>query len=342
MILVLGSSVSEIQKRELCLRLQKMGFYTRLVEQFGESVVSVDGPGEDRISSVVAGWIGVEKVVAKKSPFYLSSRECLKKNTIVKVGKGQSQVAFGSDEIVSIAGPCAIETEETAIELAKIIKKAGTRIFRGMIYKPRSSPYSFQGLSKAGIPILKKIKQETGLNILTEIRSPHEIESVLDVADMIQVGTRNMSNFELLKYLGQAKKPILLKRGMGATIEELLCAAEYLIVHGNTEIVLCERGIRTFEHFTRFTFDIGAVPSLKQISHLPVIVDPSHATGKSSLVGPLAFAALSAGADGLMIEIHNEPEKAFSDGTQSILPDEFNQIVNKGNELAKVFGRTLK
>jgi 3-deoxy-7-phosphoheptulonate synthase len=210
-----------------------------------------------------------------------------------------------------------------------------------MIFKPRSSPYSFQGLGRAGIEILDKIKVETGLLILTEVRDQLEAEMVADHADIIQVGTRNMSNFQLLRHLGQIPRPILLKRGMGSSIEELLCAAEYLLAHGNADVILCERGIRTFEHFTRFSLDIGAVPSLKELSHLPVIVDPSHASGRSSLVEPLALAALAAGADGLMLEVHPQPEAAFSDGAQSISPDAFDRVIELGRKVAAAVGRTL-
>ena len=341
MILVLDNALTEGQRNDLCLRLQKRGFFTRLVEQLGKTIVSIDGPSESNFTSEVSSWTGVLKVIPGKNPYYLASRDCQKKNSLVKVGNGDSAITFGGDKIITIAGPCAIENEETALNLAKKVKESGCQIFRSMIFKPRSSPYSFQGLGKAGIPILKLIKRETDLCLLSEIRDPREIELVADHVDMFQVGTRNMSNFQLLKYLGQTDKPILLKRGMGASYEELLCAAEYLITHGNTNIVLCERGIRTFEKHTRFTLDIGAVPALKELSHLPVIIDPSHATGRSSLVAPLVYAGIGAGIDGYMVEIHDHPEKAYSDGTQAILPEKLTEIMKTGLKVANIFGKTL-
>lgn len=240
-----------------------------------------------------------------------------------------------------IAGPCAVETEEGAIKLAHKIKTAGGQVFRGMVFKPRSSPYSFQGLGKAGIQILGRIREQTGLLILTEVRDPFEAELVADHADIVQVGTRNMSNFQLLKHLGQIRKPVILKRGMGSSIEELLCAAEYIISYGNPDVILCERGIRTFEHYTRFSLDIGAVPSLKELSHLPVIVDPSHACGRRSLIAPLTMASIAAGADGVMLEVHDCPEAAFSDGTQSISPEEFAAIRRQAAGVASAVGRSI-
>lgn len=340
MILVLDTSLNSQQQNDLCLRLQTRGFFTRLVNQYGQLIVSVEGPKSSVIEHELASWQGVKKVVGDDNPYYLSSRDCLSGNSIVEVGG--HEIKFGSNEIISIAGPCAIETEEVALEIAHQVKEAGCRIFRSMIFKPRSSPYSFQGLGRAGIPILQKIRQQTGLKILTEVRDPIEAELVLDHVDMLQVGARNMSNFQLLKYLGQINRPVLLKRGMGASIEELLCAAEYLISHGNTEVILCERGIRSFDRYTRFCFDIAAVPALKQLSHLPVVVDPSHACGKSSLVGPLTLASVAAGADGVMLETHVSPEKAYSDGTQSINPEELIDILHKGRKIAATLGRTLK
>ncbi len=341
MILVLENSFIREQKRDLCLRLQKKGFFTRLVEQYGQTILSVDGPNQDLLLKDLSKWSGIKKIIPGQHAYYLASRECQKKNSIIKVNSSNGDVTFGGKKIPIISGPCALETEETAIELAKACKSTGTDIFRAMLFKPRSSPYSFQGLKKLGVPILRAIKELTGLAILTEVRDPLETEAVYDYVDMVQVGTRNMSNFQLLKHLGQIEKPVLLKRGMGASLEELLSAAEYLIVHGNSDVILCERGIRTFDQFTRFTLDIGAIPSLKEITHLPVIIDPSHASGKSSLVPSLSWAGIAAGVDGLMIEVHQNPKEAYSDGAQAISIKTLGEVIQRGKSIASIFGREL-
>lgn len=342
MILVLDPTMGEQQQQEFCLKLQKTGFFTRLVNQYGQLLVSLDGPGEEHFAREAASLSGVKEVIPGKYSYYLASRKCHRRNSVIRLGEVNGVVIeAGGDKIVTIAGPCAIETEESALALAEKVSRSGARIFRGMVFKPRSSPYSFQGLGRAGLAVLDKVRQKTGLLILTEIRDPLEAELVTEHADILQVGTRNMSNYQLLKHLGQCKKPVLLKRGMGASIEELLCAAEYIMSHGNTDVILCERGIRTFEQFTRFCLDIGAVPALKELSHLPVVIDPSHASGKSRLVTPLAMAGIAAGADGLMIEVHQQPDSAFSDGTQSLNPDEFNELVQKGQRVAQAIGRQL-
>ncbi len=341
MILVLDYSLTEHQQHELCHKLQKMGFYTRLVNQYGQVLISIDGPGEDEVARSIASWKGIAEVIPGQYSYYLASRRCQRRNSLVKVSNERNQVCFGGDTAVMIAGPCALETEDGALKLADQIKAVGGKIFRGMIFKPRSSPYSFQGLGKAGIPILRQIREQSGLLLLTEVRDPFEAELIADHVDIIQVGTRNMSNFQLLKHLGQIRKPVILKRGMGSSIEELLCAAEYLISYGNTDVILCERGIRTFEHFTRFSLDIGAVPALKELSHLPVIVDPSHACGRRTLVAPLTLASLAAGADGIMLEVHEKPAEAFSDGTQSITPQEFAAIYAQAAKITAAIGRSI-
>lgn len=343
MILVLDTAMLEQQQNDLCLTLQKKGFYTRLVNQYGQLLVSIDGPGEDEFAREAGAWNGVREVIPGRYSYYLASRKCHRRNSLVKIGANASrQVTFGGDAVVMIAGPCAIETEEAALGLAEKIRGAGGQVFRGMVFKPRSSPYSFQGLGRAGIPILEKIRQQTGLLVLTEVRDILEAELLADHVDILQVGTRNMGNFQLLKHLGQLKKPVILKRGMGSSIEELLCAAEYLLTHGNTDVILCERGIRTFEHFTRFSLDIGAVPALKELSHLPVIVDPSHASGRQSLVGPLTMASIAAGADGVMLEVHECPEESFSDGTQSINLKQFKEVFAQAQRVAAAIGRSLQ
>lgn len=342
MILVLDPDLNEFSQNDICLKLQKKGFFTRLVSQYGQLLVSLDGPGEEVLGREIKTWPGVREVISGRNPFYLASRRCLRRSTVIKISnEAETKINLGADKIAFIAGPCALETEETALQLAVKVQAAGAKIFRAMIFKPRSSPYAFQGLGRAGIPILREIKKQTGLLLLTEVRDPLEAELVQDEVDIVQVGTRNMSNYQLLKHLGQIKKPVLLKRGMGSSIEELLGAAEYLLAHGNPDVILCERGIRTFEHFTRFSLDIGAVPALKELSHLPVIVDPSHASGKSGLVQPLTLAAIAAGADGIMLEVHETPETAFSDGTQSVTPEKFKQIFEKSAKVALAIGREM-
>ncbi|MGM0599487.1 MAG: 3-deoxy-7-phosphoheptulonate synthase [Candidatus Rifleibacteriota bacterium] len=342
MILVLDPDLNKQKQNDICLKLQKEGFFTRLVSQYGRLIIALDGSMTEKFAQKVAAWTGIKEVLRGRNPYFLASRRCNSANSEIKVGDAENIVAFGGDNVVCIAGPCAIETEEEALKLAHELKNMGAEIFRAMIFKPRSSPYSFQGLGRSGLPILKKIKQETGMLLLTEVREPLEAELVQDIADIIQVGTRNMSNFQLLKHLGQLNKPVLLKRGMGATVEELLCAAEYILAHGNPDVILCERGIRTFEHYTRFSLDIGAIPAIKELSHLPVIVDPSHASGKSSLVKPLAMAGIAAGADGLMVEVHPEPCRAFSDGIQSVKPEEFKDMFKNVAQIARAVGRKVK
>ncbi len=279
----------------------------------------------------------VERILPVLTPYKLVSRDFKHEDTIINV-KG---VNIGK-EFVVMAGPCAVENEQQLMITAKSVKKSGANILRGGAYKPRSSPYSFQGLKEAGLKLLKKVGDELNLPVITEVISPETVEIVAEYADILQVGTRNMQNFDLLKRLGKINKPILLKRGMSATVEELLMAAEYIMSEGNHNVILCERGIRTFETATRNTLDLGIVPLLKQKTHLPVIVDPSHATGIRSLVAPMAKAALVAGADGLIIEVHYNPETAKSDGMQSLYPDQFDALMQELRILAKVSGKEMK
>lgn len=279
----------------------------------------------------------VERILPVLTPYKLVSRDFKHEDTIINV-KG---VNIGK-EFVVMAGPCAVENEQQLTITAKSVKKSGANILRGGAYKPRSSPYAFQGLGVQGLKLLKKVGDELNLPIITEVISPETVEVVAEHADILQVGTRNMQNFDLLKRLGKINKPILLKRGMSATVEELLMAAEYIMSEGNHDVILCERGIRTFETATRNTLDLGIVPLLKQKTHLPVIVDPSHATGIRSLVAPMAKAALVAGCDGLIIEVHYNPETAKSDGMQSLYPDQFDALMQDLRILAKVSGKEMK
>ncbi len=276
----------------------------------------------------------VEDVKRIQEPFKCANRKFHPEDTIVDV----NGVKFGGDNFVFIAGPCSVETETQIIEVAEAVKKAGANVLRGGAFKPRTSPYSFQGLRGAGIDLLLKAKKETGLPIVTEIMSVNHIDLFADV-DIIQIGARDMQNFELLKEVGKTKKPVLLKRGLCNTIEEWLMSAEYIMSEGCKDVILCERGIRTFEPYTRNTLDLSAIPLLKELTHLPVIVDPSHASGISRLVKPLSLATVGSGADGLMIEVHNNPKKAWCDGAQSITPDQFDDIVKKVNVILPLVGK---
>ena len=286
----------------------------------------------------IAGLSFVENVQRITAPYRQVSRAMHPQDTIVdicgqKIGAGQ--------KIAVMAGPCSVESQEHILAMAKIVKEAGAGFVRGGAYKPRSSPYSFQGLETEGVRYLAQTKQVTGLPVVSEIMSADKLDEFVQYVDIIQVGARNMQNFTLLKELGKIDKPVLLKRGLSATIEEWLMSAEYICAGGNSNVILCERGIRTFERYTRNTLDLSVIPVIKQKSHLPIVIDPSHATGNRKLVEPMALAAIAAGADGLEIEVHNEPNRALSDGAQSLYPDQFVQLLEKGRAIAGVIGREL-
>ena len=275
---------------------------------------------------------GVEKVMPVLSPYKLVSRDFHPENTIVDIGKG---VRIGTKEIVIMAGPCAIESREQIREVAIKVKDAGAHILRGGAYKPRTSPYSFQGLGMEGLKMLKEAADELGMPTITEVMDTRDVELVSEYSDILQIGARNMQNFSLLKEVGQTKKPVFLKRGMSSTIKDWLMAAEYIAAGGNMNIILCERGIRTFEDYTRNTLDLSAVASIKILSHLPVFVDPSHGTGRYNLVPAMSLAAIASGADGLMIEVHPRPQEALSDGPQSLIPDKFQELMEKVKKVAE-------
>ena len=279
----------------------------------------------------------VDKVIRVQEPFKKANRKFKLENTAINV----ENIKIGKGHLGIIAGPCSVESEEQIVEIARRVKKAGANFLRGGAYKPRSSPYSFQGLEMQGLRMLKTAKEETGLPIVSEILSTRVLDLFLEMVDVIQVGARNMQNFDLLKELGKIRKPILLKRGLSSTLEELLMSAEYIMAGGNDEVILCERGIRTFEHYTRNTLDISAVPVLRRYTHLPIVVDPSHASGHAMYVGPLAKAALACGADGLVIEVHNDPPKALSDGMQSITPDSFDELMEQLKKISEIEGKTI-
>ena len=282
----------------------------------------------------------VESVKRVQEPYKMANRKFHPEDTVVEVPAANGPVSIGGGQFQIIAGPCSVESEEQITEVAKAVKKSGANLLRGGAFKPRTSPYAFQGLHDEGIRLLLEAKKRTGLPIVTEIMSPAHLPLFEDV-DVIQVGARNMQNFELLKELGSVRKPILLKRGLANTLEELLMSAEYIMAAGNPNVILCERGIRTFETATRNTLDISAIPMLKKASHLPVIVDPSHACGIASMVEPMAKAAAAVGADGLIIEVHNNPQKALCDGKQSITPEAFDKLVKTIRPFAELNGKTL-
>jgi len=280
---------------------------------------------------------GVAEVYRITEPFKLASRSYKNENTEIKI----KDVVIGSDEVIVMAGPCSVENEEQIFKLAEIVSKAGAKILRGGAFKPRTSPYSFQGMGEEGLKLMRKAADKHGLLVITEVMETSHIDLIESYTDILQVGARNMQNFPLLRDLGKTTKPIMLKRGMSATVEELLMSAEYILASGNQEVMLCERGIRTFETYTRNTFDLSAIPVIHKRSHLPIIADPSHATGLRDKVIPMARAAVAAGADGLMVEVHHEPEKALSDGPQALLPEQFTELMEQVKAIAEVIGRKI-
>ncbi len=335
MIVVVRPDVTDREIEEVEKQLKDSGWGVFRSKGKNRSILRISGnSGEEAAVKLMPH---IDKVVNVPYPFELASREFKEEKTVFKV-RG---VEVGGPKVVMMAGPCAVEGKDSFLQTAAAVKEAGADILRGGAYKPRSSPYSFQGLEKEGLRILSEARSMTGMPFITEVLDQHSVESVAVYADIIQVGTRNMQNFQLLRELGQIEKPVLIKRGMSATIEEWLMAAEYLLSEGNDRVILCERGIRTFETYTRNTLDISAVPIAKSLSHLPVFVDPSHGTGKWRYVHPMSMAAVAAGADGLLVEVHSSPKEALCDGPQSLLPEKFSQLVNSLQKVAEIIGRTV-
>ncbi len=336
MILVLSKDVTEEQKNIIRATLYEHGCIVRDISVAGENVIGAVGKGTKN-SGIFEKLPGVEKVVPIATSFKLVSRQMHPEDTLVQVG----DVTVGGERIAVVAGPCAIESREQAFAIARDVKKYGAVLFRGGAFKPRSSPYSFQGLEEEGLKILADIRAETGLGVISEITSPVFAPMMEKYVDAVQIGARNMQNFELLKCVGQMDKPVVLKRGLSSTIEEWLMSAEYILSEGNDRVILCERGIRTFEPYTRNTLDLSAIPVLKALTHLPVMIDPSHATGIREKVSPMARAAVAAGADALIIEVHNDPDKALSDGPQSLYPKQFGQLMRDIYVIAPVVDKQL-
>jgi len=336
MILVLAKDITEEQQNKVRSALSEGGYIVREMTTAGQHVIGAVGRG-NKDQAFFEGLPGVEKVVPISTSFKLVSRQMHPEDTVVQVG----DVAIGGDRIVVVAGPCAVESREQALAIGREVKKFGAVLFRGGAFKPRSSPYSFQGLEEAGLKILAEVREETGLRVVSEITSPAFADLMSKYVDVVQIGARNMQNFELLKCVGQMDRPVVLKRGLSSTIEEWLMSAEYILSEGNDQVILCERGIRTFEPYTRNTLDLSAIPVVKALTHLPVMIDPSHATGIREKVSPMARAAVAAGADALIIEVHNNPDKALSDGPQSLYPKQFGQLMRDIYVIAPVVGKQL-
>lgn len=337
MLMVVNSAATKEEVEEVEKQLKDLGWSVYRTKGEKGVVLRVSGNSEEEALNVAVKSISyIEEVIDVPYPFELASREYRQERTSINI----QGVEIGGDKIVIMAGPCAVEGKESFFQAAEAVKNAGADILRGGAYKPRSSPYSFQGLEKEGLELLAKARVITGMPVITEVLDQHSVEIVAEYADILQVGTRNMQNFSLLKELGQVEKPVLIKRGMSATIEEWLMAAEYLLSEGNENVILCERGIRTFETYTRNTLDISAVPIAKELSHLPVVVDPSHGTGRWKWVSPMSKAAIAAGADGLLVEVHSSPKEALCDGQQSLRPDKFSHLVHSLHKVAETVGRT--
>lgn len=331
----MNSKTDDADVEKVIQKLREMGHKVHISRGERRIILGVIGDVENLASVPFYAFKGVEEIIRIMKPYKLASREFKDFDTIIKV----KDITIGGKEVIVMAGPCVVENEKQIFETAQQVKASGAKILRGGAFKPRTSPYSFQGLGEEGLKLLARAGEEAGLAVVTEVMSVNQIELVGKYTDIFQVGARNMQNFVLLKELGKTKKPILLKRGLSATIEEMLLSAEYILTQGNYEVILCERGIRTFENYTRNTLDLSAIPALKRLSHLPVIVDPSHATGRWRLVSPMAKAAIAAGTDGLLIEVHPDPKSSLSDGAQTLRIDTFTQLMKELRPIIKAVGR---
>jgi len=339
-LIVMRHGATDAEVRRVVAVIEEMGYKAQPMPGAQRTAVGLVGNDGRVDASRLEGLPGVQEVIHVSKPYKQVSREWKAENTVVRLGGGGA-VQVGGADVVAIAGPCSVESERQIIDAARLVKDAGAVILRGGAWKPRTSPYSFQGLGRPGLRLLAKARDETGLLICTEAMDPEGVGYVAEVADIVQIGARNMQNFSLLKAAGRAKKPVLLKRGMSATIEELLLSAEYLLAEGNHDVILCERGIRGFDTATRNVFDLTAIPVVHKLSHLPIIADPSHGTGLRDKVIPMARAAVAAGADGIMIEVHPDPERALSDGAQTLFPEQFAQLMREVRVIADVIGRRV-
>jgi 3-deoxy-7-phosphoheptulonate synthase len=340
MLIVMKPQATEDDVRAVCAKIESMGYRPHPMPGAQRTAIGITGNPGPLEPAEFESLRGVAEAIPVSKPYKLVSREVKSEDSLVRVASGANAVTIGGRELAIIAGPCAVESREQAFAAAERVRKAGARLFRGGAFKPRTSPYSFQGLGEEGLKILAEVRREFGLLIVTETIDPENCDLVAEYADVLQIGARNMQNFSLLKRAGRAKKPVLLKRGMSATLEEFLMAAEYILSEGNYNVILCERGVRTFADHTRNTLDLSVIPAVKRLSHLPIIVDPSHGTGKRDKVTPLARAAVAVGADGLIVEVHPNPERALSDGYQSLFPEQFDELMAQVRDIAGVIGRT--
>jgi len=341
MLVVMQSHATEEQVRAVCERVESLGLRAHPIPGSNRTAIGITGNSGAIDIGSLESMSGVVECIPVSKPYKLVSRDAKEENTVVRIPTPAGEVCVGGAALVIVAGPCAVETREQTMAVAERVKAAGAHLFRGGAYKPRTSPYSFQGLGEDGLKILAEVRERFGLGIVTEAIDNESLDLVEEYADVIQIGARNMQNFSLLKRAGKASKPVLLKRGMSATLDEFLMAAEYILSEGNYQLMLCERGVRTFSEHTRNTLDLSIIPAVQTRSHLPILVDPSHGTGRRSKVLPLSRAAIAVGADGLLVEVHHDPDHALSDGMQSIIPEELEQLMKEVRQIATVVHRTL-
>ena len=339
MLVVMKAHATEDQVRAVCEKIGKLGFRAHPMPGATRTAIGITGNKGEVEQGAIEEMQGVQEVIIVSKPYKLVSRDVKEENTVIRFAG--TDATIGGPGLAIVAGPCAIENAEQAFAVAERVQRAGAQFFRGGAYKPRTSPYSFQGLGEEALRIMADIRDKFGMKIITEAIDNESLSLVDEYADVIQIGARNMQNFSLLKRAGRARKPVLLKRGMSATLEEFLMAAEYIMSEGNYNVALCERGVRTFADHTRNTLDLSVVPAVQRLSHLPILVDPSHGTGKRNKVTPLSRAAAAVGADGLIIEVHHDPDRALSDGMQSLFPDQFDALMVQVRQIAAVLGRSI-
>src|ERR1700690_674088 len=339
MLVVMKAQATEEQVRAVCQKIEKLGYRAHSMPGATRTAIGITGNKGEVEQGTLEEMPGVQEVIQVSKPYKLVSRDVKEDNTVITFAG--TAATIGGPGLAIVAGPCGIETREQAFAIAERVHRAGAQFFRGGAYKPRTSPYSFQGLEEEALKIMAAVRDKFGMKIVTEAIDSESLELVAEYADVIQIGARNMQNFSLLKRAGRTRKPVLLKRGMSATLEEFLMAAEYVMSEGNYQVILCERGVRTFADHTRNTLDLSLIPAVQRLSHLPILVDPSHGTGKRNKVTPLSRAAVAVGADGLIVEVHNQPDQAMSDGPQSLFPDQFDELMKQVRQIASVVGRTV-
>jgi 3-deoxy-7-phosphoheptulonate synthase len=339
MLVVMQAHATEEQVRAVCQKIESLGYRAHAMPGAQRTAIGITGNKGEVQPGALDEMPGVQEVIRVSKPYKLVSRDVKQENTVISFPG--TNATIGGKNFAIVAGPCAIESREQAFAVAESVSHAGAQFFRGGAYKPRTSPYTFQGLGEDGLRIMAEIRDQFGMKIITEAIDNESLELVEEYADVIQIGARNMQNFSLLRRAGRAKKPVLLKRGMSATLEEFLMAAEYIMSEGNYNVVLCERGVRTFADHTRNTLDLSLIPAVQRLSHLPILVDPSHGTGKRNKVTPMSRAAAAVGADGILVEVHNQPDKALSDGMQSLFPEQFDDLMVQVRQIAAVVGRPI-